>query len=188
MLDWVTYILTTLGRRRHRHRDLAATGITARAPALLLVAMIATSWLHAQEPSGPPPASSNKADRGPEVHELLPDLGRIGSQVGVRGGVSWNPYQVGQGLELGGYVRAARERLRKRFGLPFASPPRPRVGDPVDLAALRAAQERLVYAHAEGLPALGDRLGVDTMARNMVDLSRQLTVIDLWIEAEGNPG
>ncbi len=84
--------------------------------------------------------------------------------------------------------RAARERLRKRFGLPSASPPRPRVDDPVDLAALRAAQERLVYAHAEGLPALGDRLGVDTMARNMVDLSRQLTVIDLWIEAEGNRG
>lgn len=84
--------------------------------------------------------------------------------------------------------RAARERLRQRFGLPSASPPKPRVDQPLDLAALRAAQERLVYAHAEGLPALGDRLGVDTMARNMVDLSRHLTLIDLWIEAEGNRG
>jgi hypothetical protein len=29
---------------------------------------------------------------------------------------------------------------------------------------------------------------VDTLARHMVDLSRHLTVIDLWIEAEESRG
>jgi len=80
--------------------------------------------------------------------------------------------------------RAARERLRRRLGLPRAGAPGPEVSDPLDLRALRSAQERLVHAHAEGLPALGDRTAVETMARHLVELSRHLTVIDLWIEAE----
>jgi len=84
--------------------------------------------------------------------------------------------------------RAARDRLRRRLRLSPSAPPKPAVADPVDLAALRAGQERLVYAHAEGLPALGDGLSVDILARHMVELSRHLTVIDLWIEAEGNRG
>jgi hypothetical protein len=41
-----------------------------------------------------------------------------------------------------------------------------------------------VHAHAEGLPALRDRAAVDLLARHMVDVAAQLTVIDLWIEAE----
>jgi hypothetical protein len=53
-----------------------------------------------------------------------------------------------------------------------------------DLEGLRAAQEALAYAHAEGLPALGDSFVVDALARHMVDLSRHLTVTQLWIEAE----
>ena len=84
--------------------------------------------------------------------------------------------------------RAARDRLRQRLGLGPAAVPKPSVANPVDLAALRASQERLVYAHAEGLPALGDSLSVDTLARHMVDLSRHLTVIDLWIETEASRG
>lgn len=81
--------------------------------------------------------------------------------------------------------RADRERLRHRLGLAAA----PRLGagvtGDVTLATLRAAQEALVYAHAEGLPALSDPRAVDVMARHMVELSRHLTVIDLWIESEG---
>ena len=73
-------------------------------PALLVFALVAAPRLPAQEPAGPPPPSTGKTDRGPEVHELLPDLGRIGSQAGFLGGFSWNPYGVGSGFELGGYI------------------------------------------------------------------------------------
>jgi hypothetical protein len=52
------------------------------------------------------------------------------------------------------------------------------------LQALRDAQQALVYAHAEGLPALGDRRAVDLLAAHMVELARHLTVLDLWREAE----
>ena len=84
--------------------------------------------------------------------------------------------------------RARRGRLRTRLGLPAASPPRVDAVDLVSLAALRTAQEALVHAHAEGLPAVGDEIAVDALAQHMVDLSRHLTVIDLWIETEETRG
>ncbi len=58
----------------------------------------------AQEPTGPPPPSSNRTNAGTQPYELLPDLGRIGAQAGFLGALSWNPYEVGQGFSLGGYV------------------------------------------------------------------------------------
>ena len=79
--------------------------------------------------------------------------------------------------------RAERARVRRRLGLAVPSPPPPPSVER-DLASLRAAQEALVYAHAEGLPALGDVWAVDVLARHLVSTARQLTVIDLWIEAE----
>jgi hypothetical protein len=84
--------------------------------------------------------------------------------------------------------RAVRLRLRRRLHLPAPSLPDPAAAPEIALDALRAGQEALVYAHAEGLPALGDAGAVDAMARNMIDLSRHLTVIDLWIEAEAARG
>ena len=80
--------------------------------------------------------------------------------------------------------RESRARIRKRLGLPEAAAPHAGARDLLSLSVLRTAQEALVHAHAEGLSALGDALAVDTLARHMVDLSRHLTVIDLWIEAE----
>lgn len=80
--------------------------------------------------------------------------------------------------------RVDRERFRRRLGLPVSDPGQPEAANLRDLPALRSAQERLVYAHAEGLPALGDRAGVALLAGHIVDLSRHLTVIDLWIEGE----
>ena len=56
----------------------------------------------AQAPA--PPPTSDKTGRGVAVHELLPDLGRIGSQVGLVGGVSFDPYGTGTGFELAGFV------------------------------------------------------------------------------------
>jgi hypothetical protein len=80
--------------------------------------------------------------------------------------------------------RAARERLRVRLGLPPAAPATAEPAAAADLEGLRVAQEALVYAHAEGLPAVADPFVVDALARHMVDLSRHLAVTQLWIEAE----
>jgi hypothetical protein len=57
-----------------------------------------------QDAPGPPPPSSGRSSAGPEVHELLPDIGRIGAEVGLLAGPSWNPYEVGGGLQLGGFA------------------------------------------------------------------------------------
>jgi hypothetical protein len=58
----------------------------------------------AQQPAGAPPPAGGGGERGPEVHELLPDIGRIGAQVGVMAGASWNPYDVGRGIQAAGYI------------------------------------------------------------------------------------
>ena len=80
--------------------------------------------------------------------------------------------------------RAGRTRLRRRLRLPASSAVPESGAEAPDLEGLRAAQEALVYAHAEGLPAVGDSFAVDVLARQMVDLSRHLTVTQLWIETE----
>jgi hypothetical protein len=79
--------------------------------------------------------------------------------------------------------RARRSWVRRRLKLPPAAPSVEILSPDAGLDALRTAQQELVYAHAEGLPTLNDAQSVDVMARNMVDLSRHLTVIDLWMEA-----
>jgi hypothetical protein len=88
------------------------------------------------------------------------------------------------------YERHRRERdaLRRRLRLPAAAAPKPATGPEASLAGLREALQGLVAAHAEGLPALRDARSVDVMARHMVDLSRHLTVVELWIELEDARG
>ena len=80
-----------------------------------------------------------------------------------------------------GRHRAGRGAIRRRMRL---APPATAVAAPLvtTLDALRALQQELVHAHAEGLPALDDEAAVRALAADMVDLSRHLTVIDLWIE------
>jgi hypothetical protein len=82
--------------------------------------------------------------------------------------------------------RGERARLRRRLKLAAstASPAPPPSKRDLSLAALRAAQQELVNTHAEGLPALGDAGAVALLAHHMIDASRQLTVIDLWMEEE----
>jgi len=83
------------------------------------------------------------------------------------------------------HQRRERERLRARLGVAAgAAAVVPQLDAPGELARLRDAQQELVHAHAEGLPALGDRHAVDVFARHLVELAAQLTVIDLWIEGE----
>jgi hypothetical protein len=38
------------------------------------------------------------------------------------------------------------------------------------------------------MPALGDALAVDALSQHLIDLSRQLTVLDLWLDAEADRG
>ena len=81
--------------------------------------------------------------------------------------------------------RAARAALRRRLRLhPSSVPAAAAAAVEADLEGLRVAQEALVYAHAEGLPAVGDPFVVDALAHHMVDLSRHLTLTQLWIETE----
>ncbi len=80
--------------------------------------------------------------------------------------------------------RGARAEVRRRLHLPASGETAPAADADRSLAALREAQEALVYAHAEGLPALGDPWAVARLVDALVDLSRHLTTIDLWIEAE----
>jgi hypothetical protein len=80
--------------------------------------------------------------------------------------------------------RAARSRFRRRLGLPPPADGGAGAQAEPDLEGLRAAQEALVYAHAEGLPAVADPFVVDALANHMVDLSRHLTVTQLWIETQ----
>ena len=84
--------------------------------------------------------------------------------------------------------RAERDKLRRRLRLAASAPPSPPAKADLALTGLREAQQQLVHAHAEGLPALGDAGAVDLLARHMVDEARHLTVIDLWLEAEETRG
>ena len=79
----------------------------ARSAVRLLVVLLssAAAWPAASEaPQGPPPPSLGRAGAGADLHELLPGIGRIGACVALFGGASWNPYEIGQGSELGGYI------------------------------------------------------------------------------------
>lgn len=80
--------------------------------------------------------------------------------------------------------RRVRARQRARLRLGAAAVATAAESEDASLAGLRAAQEALVYAHAEGCPALGEELAVHELMANMVDLARHLSVIDLWIERE----
>lgn len=81
--------------------------------------------------------------------------------------------------------RRVRASLRRRLRLaPKAAIVPPATVDR-SLEALREAQQALVHAHAEGLVALGHAEAVDILAHHMVTGARHLTVIELWIEMEG---
>jgi hypothetical protein len=84
--------------------------------------------------------------------------------------------------------REERASLRRRLGLAVPSLAEPTAPGDAALEGLRAAQEALVYAHAEGLTALGDSRAVAVLARHMVAGARALTVLQLWIEAEEQRG
>jgi len=69
----------------------------------------APAW--AQQPLGPPPAAAPRQHIGPVYHELLPEVGKIGAQVGLVAGVAGNPFEVGPGAQLGGFVDLPLARI-----------------------------------------------------------------------------
>jgi hypothetical protein len=81
-------------------------------------------------------------------------------------------------------ARADLVRHRAERGAP-GDRKAPKLDEPASLPRLRTALQELVHAHAEGLPALARGATVQRLAEHMVDLSRLLTVVDLWLEAEG---
>jgi opacity protein-like surface antigen len=54
-------------------------------------------------PAGPPPAGEGTGS-ALHVHELLPGIGKLGAQVGLSVGASWNPYEVGPGIVATAFV------------------------------------------------------------------------------------
>jgi len=81
--------------------------------------------------------------------------------------------------------RRERDGVRGALGLgPASARPSPTPAGGADLETLKDAQEKLTYAMAESLPVLGRPDAVRTLARQMVDASRHLTLIGLWIEGE----
>ena len=127
-----------------------------------------------------------------EVAEVLDGLDRQAEEVASRlaGLAAVVPASSALASSLGSDLarhaserRALRRRLRLTPGAPLAV-----AEAPSSIDALRAAQEALLLAHADGLPRLGDRHAVDVVAHHMVDAARHLAVTDLWIDAERDRG
>jgi opacity protein-like surface antigen len=74
-------------------------------------ALATASVAPAQEAQGPPPAPVDRGASGLAVHELLPDLGVIGAQVGLLGGSCRQPYATGTGACGGGFVALPLARV-----------------------------------------------------------------------------
>jgi hypothetical protein len=96
----------------------------------------------AQPAPGPPPPSTDRTNAGPEVHELLPDIGKIGAEVGILFGASSNPYEVGSGFQVGGFI-----------DLPLARVPGGKLSYQILLALSAGESEPFVTTNAVALVA-----------------------------------
>ena len=137
-------------------------------------------------------ARSEAAEYG-SAGEVLAEVDRFESEVDLRLRALAEPSPGAKAFALSVIAdherqRKERDRLRRRLGVAPSSEPRADAAGLTSLEALRTAQQALVHAHAEGLPALQDPLTVQAMARHMVEEARHLAVIDLWIESEANRG
>jgi hypothetical protein len=84
--------------------DRGRTIMPLRPPAALALLALALAAPARGQETGPPPAGEEGGQAGLRVHELLPGIGKLGAQVGLSIGPSWNPYQVGRGLTAAAYV------------------------------------------------------------------------------------
>lgn len=72
-----------------------------RLPLVACVALALPALAQVPE-AGPPPAGSGPARTS--VQELLPELGKIGAEVGIFGGLSQSPFEIGRGSDFGGFI------------------------------------------------------------------------------------
>jgi hypothetical protein len=91
---------------------------------LLAMGLLSAPQASAQDATAAPPAPSSGKE-GLFVHELLPDIGLIGAQVGLTAGVCANAFEAGQGLCGGGFIalplrRAGRGRLSYEISIAVA--------------------------------------------------------------------
>jgi opacity protein-like surface antigen len=77
-----------------------------------LAGLMCAAAVAAQEPATPPPPAGGGGHEGTRYHELLPDIGRIGAQVGAAVGPSWNPYHVGGGWQVAAFIDLPLARNR----------------------------------------------------------------------------
>jgi hypothetical protein len=82
-----------------------------KAAGVVTLVMLVAFPAWAQDASGPPPPTTSGESAGPEVHELLPEIGLIGAEVGAVAGASWNPYEGGGGAFLAGFIDLPLRRL-----------------------------------------------------------------------------
>src|SRR5262245_16478447 len=73
-------------------------------PAAMAAAQLASPALEPAHPAAGPPPSGTTVEPGSAARELLPDIGKIGAEVGLAFGASWNPYETGSGVVGGGFV------------------------------------------------------------------------------------
>ncbi len=168
-----------------RARPLAFTGKRSRRR--LLGGLVASPALLARSPPGA--AATDYAS----AREVLETIDRLEAEVEARLRAIASGLPSARAFEASvlrdrARQQAVRRDLRRRLGLPDPSPSAPVGGAGDSLSGLREAQQRLVHAHAEGLAALGSPFAVARLVEALVDLSRQLTVIDLWLEAEESRG
>jgi len=125
---------------------------------------------------------------GPPARDSLDELDRLAADVVAEAAA------IGAALETARpFVSAIRETLarhraersvlRRELGLvPGLPAAHPEDRSP-DLGALRAAQEALVFAHAEAVGRVGPP-ATGVLVGQLRELASQLTVTELWLERE----
>jgi hypothetical protein len=123
--------------------------------------------------------------------EVLAEIDRLESELDTR--LSALAASMPSAALLGRSVRADHERHRRaraalrarlHLGAAAATAGRPPARSLLTLAQIQAIAQDLVHAYAEGLPAIGDPIAVEALARDMVDDARHLAVLQMWSEAE----
>jgi hypothetical protein len=85
-------------------RAAISPGAALVAAVVTVLAGGAAAPLSAQEPSTPPPPAGGSGHEGSRYLELLPEIGRIGAQVGAAAGPAWNPYGVALGWHVSAFI------------------------------------------------------------------------------------
>jgi opacity protein-like surface antigen len=134
----------------------------------LAVALLLARPGASQDASVPPPAPSSTTE-GIHVHELLPDIGLIGAEVGLSGGVCANAFEAGQGFCGGGFIalplrRAGSGRLSYEIAIEVGKSK----GDPFMIMMPLAYVANLAAGASPDAAAIGPAAGAPFPVRREV--------------------